>query len=158
MTDPAADIILTTEDLVKIYPGSDKPAVAGLTLNINRGAIYGLLGPNGAGKTTTISILCTLLQPSSGTATILGHDVARQAGAVRRKIGLVPQDIALYGSLTARENLRYFARMLKVSGKMIENRVAECLELAELQDCADQRVSTYSGGMKRRANLLWSAI
>jgi len=153
MTDPAADIILTTENLVKIYPGSDKPAVAGLTLNINRGTIYGLLGPNGAGKTTTISILCTLLQPSSGTATILGHDVARQAGAVRRKIGLVPQDIALYGSLTARENLRYFARMLKVSGTMIEDRVAECLQLVELQDCADQRVSTYSGGMKRRANL-----
>ena len=153
MINPAPDIILMTENLVKVYPGSDEPAVAGLTLNINRGTIYGLLGPNGAGKTTTISILCTLLQPSSGTATILGHDVASQATAVRRKIGLVPQDIALYGRLTARENLRYFARVLQVPGKMIEERIAECLQLVELQGCADQRVSTYSGGMKRRANL-----
>jgi len=153
MTDPVSQLVLTTENLVKVYPGSDKPAVAGLSLNINRGDIYGLLGPNGAGKTTTISILCTLLQPSSGTATILGHDVASQATAVRRKIGLVPQDIALYGSLTARENLRYFARVLQVPGKMIESRITECLQLVELQDCAEQRVSTYSGGMKRRANL-----
>lgn len=147
------EIILTTTDLVKHYPGSDRPAINGLSLNVSRGQIFGLLGPNGAGKTTTISILCTLLQPSSGTATLLGYDVARQAVAVRQKIGLVPQDIALYGSLTARENLRYFARMLRVPGRLIEARIAECLQLVELQNCADQRVSTYSGGMKRRANL-----
>ena len=148
-----SDIILTTDNLVKNYAGSEPPAINGLSLNVSRGQIFGLLGPNGAGKTTTISILCTLLKPSSGTATILGHDVARQAVAVRQKIGLVPQDIALYGSLTARENLRYFARILQVPGKQIETRVAACLDLVELQDCADQRVSTYSGGMKRRANL-----
>jgi ABC-2 type transport system ATP-binding protein len=147
------DIVLATENLVKSYAGSDRPAINGLSLQVNRGQIFGLLGPNGAGKTTTISILCTLLQPSSGSATILGHDVARQAAAVRRKIGLVPQDIALYASLTARENLRYFARIYKISASVIEERINECLQLAELQDCADQRVSTYSGGMKRRANL-----
>ncbi|SDZ76837.1 ABC-2 type transport system ATP-binding protein [Desulfuromusa kysingii] len=147
------DIILATENLVKSYAGSDRPAINGLSLQVDRGQIFGLLGPNGAGKTTTISILCTLLQPSSGSATILGHDVVRQATEVRRNIGLVPQDIALYGSLTARENLRYFARIYKISAKLIEERINECLQLAELQDCADRRVSTYSGGMKRRANL-----
>ena len=148
------DIILSTENLVKNYAGSSsQPAVDGLSLKVSRGQIFGLLGPNGAGKTTTISILCTLLQPSFGTATILGYDVARQAKAVRQAIGLVPQDIALYASLTARENLRYFARILQIPGKLIETRVAEFLELVELQGCADQRVSTYSGGMKRRVNL-----
>ena len=120
MTEPAPDLILTTENLVKIYPGADRPAIDGLTLNIDQGTIFGLLGPNGAGKTTTISILCTLLRPTSGCATILGHDVVREAAVVRRKIGLVPQDIALYGSLTARENLRYFARMLQVQKDLID--------------------------------------
>lgn len=153
MTEPAPDIILTTENLLKIYPGADRPAIDGLTLNIDQGSIFGLLGPNGAGKTTTISILCTLLRPTSGCATILGNDVVREAAMVRRKIGLVPQDIALYGSLTARENLRYFARMLQVQKNLIETRINESLALVELTDCADQLISTYSGGMKRRANL-----
>lgn len=153
MTESASDIILTTENLVKTYPGADRPAIDGLTLNIDQGTIFGLLGPNGAGKTTTISILCTLLRPTSGCATILGNDVVREAAAVRRKIGLVPQDIALYGSLTARENLRYFARMLQVQKTLIEVRIDESLALVELTDCADQLISTYSGGMKRRANL-----
>lgn len=149
----AADVILTTENLIKVYSGSDQPAVAGLDLNVNRGTIFGLLGPNGAGKTTTISILCTLLRPTSGTAAILGYDVVRQANLVRHKIGLVPQDIALYPSLTARENLRYFARILRLPEKKIARRITACLEMVGLLDCADRRVATYSGGMKRRANL-----
>ena len=153
MTESVSDIILTTENLVKTYPGANRPAIDGLTLNIGQGTIFGLLGPNGAGKTTTISVLCTLLQPTSGCATILGNDVVREAAVVRRKIGLVPQDIALYGSLTARENLRYFARMLQVQKNLIEARIDESLALVELTDCADQLISTYSGGMKRRANL-----
>lgn len=153
MTEPAPDIILMTKKLIKVYPGSKRPAVAGLDLSISRGTIYGLLGPNGAGKTTVISIFCTLLRPTSGTATILGYDVVQQANLVRHKIGLVPQDIALYGSLTARENLRYFARILQVQKSLIEARIEESLALVELTDCADQPISTYSGGMKRRANL-----
>ena len=153
MTESAPDIILTTENLLKVYPGSDQPAVAGLDLSVKRGSIFGLLGPNGAGKTTTISILCTLLRPTSGCATILGNDVVNDAAVVRRKIGLVPQDLALYGSLTARENLRYFARMLRVQKNLIEGRIDESLALVALSDCADQPISTYSGGMKRRANL-----
>jgi ABC-2 type transport system ATP-binding protein len=153
MIESATDIALSTESLVKLYPGADKPALDGLTLQVERGSIFGLLGPNGAGKTTAISILCTLLRPTSGAAIILGHDVVTAADAVRRSIGLVPQDIALYPSLTARENLRYFARMLRISGRRIEERVAQCLELVGLNDCADRLIDTFSGGMKRRANL-----
>lgn len=148
-----SDSALSIEALCKVYPGAEQPALDGLTLNVARGSVFGLLGPNGAGKTTTISVLCTLLRPTSGSASILGHDVVRQADAVRRLIGLVPQDIALYPSLTARENLRYFARILCIAGSRVEARVNECLELVGLSDCADQRIATYSGGMKRRANL-----
>ncbi|MBT3194161.1 MAG: ATP-binding cassette domain-containing protein [Verrucomicrobia bacterium] len=144
---------LSIKGLVKVYPRSDRPALDGLTLDVARGSIFGLLGPNGAGKTTAISVLCTLLRPTEGSVTVLGHDVIRQAGAVRRSIGLVPQDIALYPSLTARENLRYFARILRVSRRNLEARVADCLEYVGLSDCADRRIGTYSGGMKRRANL-----
>jgi ABC-2 type transport system ATP-binding protein len=141
------------EGLVKVYPRADRAALDGLTLDVACGGVFGLLGPNGAGKTTAISILCALLRPTEGHATVLGLDVVRQAGAVRRAIGLVPQDIALYPSLTARENLRYFARILRVPSRRVEKRVVECLDLVGLSDCADQRVATYSGGMKRRANL-----
>ncbi len=153
MAESATDIVLATKNLHKVYPHADNPAVIDLSLNVTRGTIFGLLGPNGAGKTTAISILCTLLQPTSGTATILGLDVVKQAEAVRHKIGLVPQDIALYHSLTARENLRYFARMLRIPKKDIAVKIDESLALVGLLDCADQRIETYSGGMKRRANL-----
>ena len=152
------NIILSTDDLVKIYRGASCPAVDGVTLRVARGSIFGLLGPNGAGKTTTISILCTLLRPTAGNATILGYDVVRNAAVVRRKIGLVPQDIALYASLTARENLRYFARMLQVPKELIEDRIAESLQLVELVEYADQIVATFSGGMKRRINLAVSIL
>ncbi len=153
MIQPATENALSIEQLVKLYPRADRPALDGLTLYVPRGSIFGLLGPNGAGKTTAISILCTLLRPTSGKVTVLGHDVADQADAVRRSIGLVPQDIALYPSLTARENLRYFARILRIPGRRIKERVDECLDLVGLTACADQRIATYSGGMKRRANL-----
>lgn len=153
MTSFVGDNVIATRELVKRYPGAVHPALDGLTLEVGRGTVFGLLGPNGAGKTTTISTLCTLLRPTAGTATVLGHDVVREADAVRRRIGLVPQDIALYPSLTARENLHYFARILGVSGNRIAARSEECLELVGLSDCADRRIDTYSGGMKRRANL-----
>lgn len=153
MAASATESALSIEGLVKVYPGTGRPALDGLNLKVARGSIFGLLGPNGAGKTTTISILCTLLRPTAGRVTVLGQDLVRQASAVRRAIGLVPQEIALYPSLTARENLRYFARVLQIPGRRIEERVAICLELVGLSDCADQRIATYSGGMKRRANL-----
>lgn len=153
MTSPAGRNAITTEELVKVYAHSERPALDGLTLNVARGSIFGLLGPNGAGKTTAISILSTLLQPTAGRATVLGHDVVQQAEAVRRLIGFVPQDIALYPSMTARENLSYFAQILRIPARRVKERVGECLELVGLTDCADRRVATYSGGMKRRTNL-----
>lgn len=144
---------ITTENLVKVYAHADRPALDGLNLNVARGMSFGLLGPNGAGKTTAISILSTLLQPTAGKATVLGYDVVKQAQAIRCLIGFVPQDIALYPSLTARENLCYFAHILRIPARRVNERVGECLELVGLTDCADRRVATYSGGMKRRTNL-----
>ncbi len=144
---------ICVENLTKVYRGAQAPAVDKLSLNIPYGQIFGLLGPNGAGKTTLISVLCTLLRPTSGTATVCGLDVVRDAAAIRKLIGLVPQDIALYQTLTARENLRYFARMLRLEKARIEARVDACLDMVGLTSFADRRVDTFSGGMKRRVNL-----
>lgn len=144
--------LIEVDGLSKTYPGAVVPAVDGLNLEVPQGTAFGLLGPNGAGKTTTISILCTLLQPTKGCATVLGYDLVRDAAQVRRSIGLVPQDIALYPALSARENLRFFARMLRIPGGQIEARIEACLEMVGLTAAADQKIATFSGGMKRRAN------
>lgn len=145
--------VIRVDNLSKVYPGSSHPAVDGLTLNIDRGTVFGLLGPNGAGKTTTISILSTLLKPTSGKVTLLGCDVVTKAQSVRRRIGLVPQEIALYPTLSLHENLTYFARMLGVARNQVAQRVTTCLDLVGLGDWAQRRIDTFSGGMKRRANL-----
>ncbi len=144
---------ICVNNLVKVYRGAQSAAVNKLNLSIPNGQIFGLLGPNGAGKTTLISILCTLLRPTSGSASVCGLDVVRDATAIRKMIGLVPQDIALYQTLTARENLRYFARMLRLEKHHIEARLEACLDMVGLSSCADRRVDTFSGGMKRRVNL-----
>ncbi|PLX90318.1 MAG: ABC transporter [Desulfuromonas sp.] len=153
MSPSSCEPAVSVTGLVKVYPGLSAPAVDHLTLEIPRGSIFGLLGPNGAGKTTTISILCTLLKPTAGCARVFGQDVVSQATAVRQSIGLVPQEIALYPTLTARENLRYFAQVLKVSRRDAAREVDSCLDLVGLLEVADRRVSSFSGGMKRRANL-----
>ena len=144
---------LEVRQLVKIYRGATRPALDGLDVVIEPGEVFGLLGPNGAGKTTAISILCTLLKPTSGSLSIFGVDVLRQPARVRRLIGLVPQEIALYPMLSARENLAYFGRLHGLRGDELRERVDTCLELVSLQDHADRRVAGFSGGMKRRANL-----
>src|SRR5437667_363988 len=104
------EAILEVRDLVKKYPGAATPAVSGLSLAIERGEIFGLLGPNGAGKTTTISVLSCLTPPDGGTVRLGGFDVVKQSMEVRKRIGLVPQDIALYPTLSARDNLLFFGR------------------------------------------------
>jgi ABC-2 type transport system ATP-binding protein len=146
---PALDL----RNVVKVYGKSGRPALAGLSLTVARGEILGLLGPNGAGKTTAISIMCTLLPPTSGEVRIAGFDVRRQAQQVRQLIGLVPQDIALYPQLTARENLRYFGRMYGLDQDTLNSRSEACLAQMGLTEKADCRIDTYSGGLKRRANL-----
>ena len=144
---------LVVRDLVKIYKGAAGPAIAGLNITVPSGEIFGLLGPNGAGKTTAISILSSLLRPTGGNFSICGIDALKHPGRIKGLIGLVPQNIALYAGLTARENLRYFGKICGLKGKALDERIEACLELAGLANRADQRVSAYSGGMKRRANL-----
>ena len=143
--------ILEVKDLVKHY--GDFQAVKGVSFNIEEGEIFSLLGPNGAGKTTTISMLFTLYTPTSGDATIGGHSVTRDPMSVRNIIGVVPQDLALYEELTARENLVFWGQMYNLSGKSLNARVDEVLEQIGLTDKAKDRVKTYSGGMKRRVNI-----
>ncbi len=143
--------ILEVHDLVKKY--GDFTAVKGISFDIKEGEIFSLLGPNGAGKTTTISVLSTLYAPTSGDAVVGGHSVSKEPMAVRQLIGVVPQDLALYDDLTARENLSFWGQMYGLSGKALKTRIGEVLEQIGLTDKANQRVKTYSGGMKRRVNI-----
>lgn len=145
--------ILVAQHLVMTYPGASAPAINGLNISINEGEVFGLLGPNGAGKTTAISIMNTLMRPSSGTVTICGIDVVRHPSEVKGLIGYVPQEIALYPTMSVRENLRFMGRIYGLIGKDLEIRIDECIDFVGLEGGADHRVHTYSGGMKRRANL-----
>jgi len=143
--------ILEVQNLVKQY--GDFTAVKGISFDIKEGEIFSLLGPNGAGKTTTISMLSTLYTPTSGDATIGGHSITKDPMSVKQVIGVVPQDLALYEDLTARENLIFWGQMYGLSGKSLNQRVDEVLEQIGLTDKAKNRVKTYSGGMKRRVNI-----
>lgn len=143
--------ILVVQNLVKKY--GDFNAVKGVSFDIQEGEIFSLLGPNGAGKTTTISVLSTLYTPTGGKAEIGGHSVFSEPMTVRKLIGVVPQDLALYEDLTARENLAFWGQMYNLSGKVLSSRIDEVLAQIGLADKANQRVRTYSGGMKRRVNI-----
>jgi ABC-2 type transport system ATP-binding protein len=138
-------------DLVKRY--GERLAVDRASFTVQQGEIFGLLGPNGAGKTTTLSILSTLLEPDGGQATIGGYDVVRQAQLVKPLIGYVPQELALFPTLSARDNLAFFGRIYLLSGAALKERVAAVLDLVGLSDRAGDAVKTFSGGMKRRLNI-----
>ena len=125
----------------------------GLDLVVQRGEALGLLGPNGAGKTTTLRILSTLLAADAGTVRVLGLDPATDGADIRRRIGVVPQEVALYGGLTAEENLAFFGELAGLGGARLAERVDWALEAAGLADRRRARVSGFSGGMKRRLNL-----
>ncbi|GAB1469811.1 linearmycin resistance ATP-binding protein LnrL [Chloroflexota bacterium] len=143
--------ILEVQNLVKHY--GDFQAVKGISFSIKEGEIFSLLGPNGAGKTTTISMLSTLYAPTSGDATIAGHSVTKHPMDVRNAIGVVPQELALYEDLSARENLIFWGQMYGLSGSALKQRVEEVLGQIGLVDKAKDRVKTFSGGMKRRVNI-----
>ena len=143
--------ILEVNNLVKKY--GEVTAVKGISFDIQQGEIFSLLGPNGAGKTTTISVLSTLYQPTGGDARIGGFSVTKEPMKVREVIGVVPQDLALYEDLTARENLVFWGQMYNLFGGNLRKRVDEVLEQIGLSDRANHRVKTYSGGMKRRVNI-----
>ena len=143
--------LVEVKDLSKAY--GDTRAVDGISFEIHEGEIFGLLGPNGAGKTTTINVLCTYTEPTDGQVFIDGIDVVVEPERVKRIIGVVPQDIALYPDLNAVENLRFFGRMYDIPKARLEQRIGELLELVGLTEHARRRVEHYSGGMKRRLNL-----
>ncbi len=137
--------------LVKRY--GDRLAVDHLSCSVRAGEVFGLLGPNGAGKTTTISILATLLPFDEGEVTIGGYDLRREAERVKPLIGLVPQELALYPTLSAWDNLAFFGRIYGLRGSRLRERIAAVLDLVGLRDRAGDAVRTFSGGMKRRLNL-----
>ena len=146
--------IIELQGLTKIFKNSGEPAVNNISLTINRNEIFGLLGPNGAGKTTTISMLCGLFPPTSGTIMINGENFHQYLTGIKQMIGVVPQDIALYPTLTARENLDFFGRMYGLKGKMLKERIELWLQKLGLADAGNRRISAFSGGMKRRVNLI----
>ena len=144
---------LLVKQLCKTYPGDSAPALHNVDLKVQAGEVLGLLGPNGAGKTTAISIISTLMEPDSGEVTICGIDISRRVGEAKKHFGLVPQEIALYPSLTCRENLHFFGRLAGLRGSNLKNRTEECLNLVGLTVNADKRIAAFSSGMKRRANI-----
>jgi len=142
--------LLEVIDVRKNY--GEQVALAGVSFHVEPGEIFGLLGPNGAGKTTLLSILSCLAEPSSGQVRMNGEPL-RPTGEVKRQIGIVPQELAVYEGLTARENLAFFGELFGVGGKDLRVRVEKLLGTVGLEARADDRVSTFSGGMKRRLNL-----
>ncbi len=147
-------ILLTASNLSKIYKGSDKPALNQVSLTIDHGNLIGLVGPNGAGKTTLISLLSTMFLPSEGALRFTDIDMIRNPEHVREKIGYVPQDIALYEDLSGRENLLYFSALYGLSKRRAREQADYYLEMFGLFNKCRNRVKTYSGGMKRRINLI----
>ena len=144
--------IIEVRDLVKEY-GKEVLAVDGISFDIKEGEVFGFLGPNGAGKSTTISMITTLLQPTSGTITLNGYDVVKDATKVRSTIGLVPQDLTADDELSGRENMHLQADLYNVPKGIAKERIDELLRIVKLEDAADRRVDTYSGGMRKRLEL-----
>lgn len=148
------DPIIDIQGLTKVFRGNTEPAVNGITLQIYPNEIFGLLGPNGAGKTTTISILCGLFPPTGGQVYINGKSMKKNPGDIKKMVGIVPQDIALYPTLNAWENLDFYGHMYGLKGKDLKDKISAWLHKLGLMDASKRQVGTYSGGMKRRLNLI----
>ncbi len=145
--------IIEVHNLEKQYAPTAEKAVKGISFAIKQGEIFSLLGPNGAGKTTTISMISCLLSPTAGDATVAGHSIRQEPMKVKQVIGVVPQEIALYDTISARENLLFWGRMYGLSGAKLQERINATLKIAGLEDRAGDKVNTFSGGMKRRLNI-----
>jgi ABC-2 type transport system ATP-binding protein len=146
--------IIEIRDLKKTYSGADEPALNGISLDIFPNEIFGLLGPNGAGKTTTISILCGLFASSGGSVKIDGLNLDTHLHDIKQIIGVVPQDIALYPTLTAVENLTFFGNMFGLRGKSLRDKIHDSLTTFGLERFSRKQIGSFSGGMKRRVNLI----
>jgi ABC-2 type transport system ATP-binding protein len=147
---------IVLEGLVKKF--EDVTAVDGISLQISKGELFGLLGPNGAGKTTTINILCGLLKPTRGSATVGGFDVQKETAKVKELIGVCPQDTPVYSYLTGRENVEFFGNLHAMSKEKLKENVDMLLQRLGLLEDAKRRVRKYSGGMKRRLNLIMALV
>ncbi|HAF99109.1 MULTISPECIES: ABC transporter ATP-binding protein [Paenibacillus] len=147
-------VFLEMKDVVKRY--GSKLSVDHLNLEVQEGEIFGLLGPNGAGKSTSISMICGLLPKDQGSIKVDGISIEDQPLEVKRRIGLVPQDLALYEQMSAMDNVAFFAKLYGLRGQQLKERVEEALTFVGLQDRAKDRPSTFSGGMKRRLNIACS--
>jgi ABC-2 type transport system ATP-binding protein len=145
------DYMISVSNLKKTFDTVD--ALKGISFHIPQGECYGLLGPNGAGKTTTISILSTLIEPNDGEVNIAGYDLKKNPLDCKKNIGVVTQELALYNEFSAFDNLLFWGGMYKIPGKELKERIDETLDLLGLTDRKNDKVKTYSGGMKRRVNL-----
>jgi ABC-2 type transport system ATP-binding protein len=148
--------MLQASDLWKSY--GPREVVAGITLQANSGEILGLLGPNGAGKTTTVSLLCGLLKPDRGSITLDGEPIGGDASAVKRRIGIAPQELALYDDLSAIRNLELFGALYGVARAQLTGAASRALDLVGLTDRAKDKPATFSGGMKRRLNIACALV
>ncbi|MCE5296456.1 MAG: ATP-binding cassette domain-containing protein [Euryarchaeota archaeon] len=149
--------IIEVRDLVKIYD-KEVHAVNGINFDVREGEVFGFLGPNGAGKSTTISMITTLLRPTSGTITLAGLNVVKEATQVRKLIGLVPQDLTADDELSGRENMQLQADLYNVPRDIEKQRIEELLSTVKLVDAAERKVETYSGGMRKRLELVEGLI
>jgi ABC-2 type transport system ATP-binding protein len=143
--------ILELKNITKRY--DDNLVVDNINFSIKEGETFGLLGPNGAGKSTTISMLCGLVKPDQGDVIIDGHSIIKNPTLAKKNLGVVPQDIALYGSLSAIDNLKFWGTLYGLSGSLLKSRIDEALEITGLKDRAKDKIKNYSGGMKRRINI-----
>jgi len=150
--------IVEIKNLKKTYDKPYTEALKGINLSISKGEFYGLLGPNSAGKTTLISIMCGIVKFSEGNASIAGYKINGSSSSFKKIIGLVPQDIALYPSLTVRENLAYFGSMQGLFGKTLKDRINEYANALQLSQHLNKKISICSGGIKRRANIAAGVI
>ncbi|HUY01348.1 MAG TPA: ATP-binding cassette domain-containing protein, partial [Candidatus Deferrimicrobium sp.] len=140
------------ENLTKMF--KNLVAVDHVTLDVEKGEIFGLLGPNGAGKTTLIRMLCTLARPTEGSATVGGYDIVNDANKVREHIGLVSEKMIMYDQLTAKENLKLFGKLYDIPKQQLEDRIYELLNLVNMEKWADSQIGTFSTGMKQRINVI----
>jgi ABC-2 type transport system ATP-binding protein len=147
-------VSISIQNLSKQYPNSDALALEKVSLQVNEGEVFGLLGPNGAGKTTFFSSLCGLIHPSGGEILIHGLSIHSHLSQIKQMIGVVPQEIALYPTLSGEENLKFIGRMYGLSGKNLSNRVNECLDDFGFDSNRKAAIKKYSGGMKRKINLI----
>jgi ABC-2 type transport system ATP-binding protein len=150
--------VILTRELKKKYKGSELEALKGINLTIKEGEFLGLLGPNSAGKTTLNSLICGLISPTSGEIFVFGKDIRNAHQQIRKMIGLVPQETALYESLTVRENISFFGKMHEISGKALHDKVDHFVHIFNLGEHESKRISRCSGGIKRRVNLICGLI